>query len=328
MRRPDTYNSEAHRMLVEVVPYSSSELCRLGGFAPPRMSEWKKGRSKPNQSDRQKLEATAGIPIRLWDAPPAARPEAPKPIATTTAPAVESRPNGGRECDASEPVTAEDLALGPAGLERVIHTLESTLDQLTPKDRLTALRDLAHALAVHEKLRLAAAEAREEYLASPAFMADCRALLGAFPASAPAFRDALARVGVQLPEPPRVEVAASREPPADLDDLEDLIAELRVAQALLNGGEPALAWAHTLGLELDLHASGIAKILEKHPARVTGFLDLLVDVDRVKIERELELRLAIVDVRAMPDDVRLKVVSLVTALGASSVAAEIETPCN
>ena len=313
MAKPTTYNSEAHRLLHEVVTHSSAELCRLGGFIPQRMSEWKSGRSKPNPTDRQRLESVAGIPARLWDAPPASQPRASKALPTSPDAITVELPFP----------TNEDFAMGPEGIACVIRRLDATLPQLCPKDRVAALRDMARHVAVHEKLRRDATTARAEYLSSSEFAEDCRALLGAFPGNAAHFRECLSRIGVSLPEAPSNEVGASREPPVDADDLDELISELRVAKEFRDGEEYALSWAHLLTLELDLHAPAIAKLLERFPARATEFLDLLVDVDRKRIQAEFELRLAISDAKSLPSEQRAKVVTLVAALRQTEIAEEI-----
>ncbi len=314
MAKPTNYNSEAHRLLHEVVTHSSAELCKLGGFVPQRMSEWKSGRSKPNATDRQKLETVASIPARLWDAPPNSQPKSAKPLPTSPAAITVELPFP----------TGEELQMGPTGIECVIRRLDATLPQLTPKDRVLALRDMAHHVAVHEKLRRDATTARAEYLSSTEFAEDCRALLGAFPGDAARFRECLSRIGVQLPEAPSNEVGASREAPVDSDDLDELIGELKVAKEYRDGEEYALSWAHLLALELDLHAPAIAKLLERFPGRATEFLDLLVEVDRKRIQAEFELRLAISDAKSLPPEHRSKVVSLVGALRHPDVAREIE----
>jgi hypothetical protein len=278
------------------------------------MSEWKAGRSKPNPNDRQKLETVAGIPARLWDAPANTQPKTSKPLPTNPAAITVELPFP----------TSEEFAMGPGGIECVIRRLDATLKELSPKDRVLALRDMAHHVAVHEKLRRDATTARAEYLGSSEFAEDTRALLGAFPGNAAQFRECLSRVGVQLPEAPSNEVAASREPPVDADDLDELIAELKVAKEYRDGEEYALSWAHLLALELDLHAGAIAKLLERNPERATEFLDLLVEVDRKRIQAEFELRLAISDAKALPAESRAKVIALVAALRQPEIAEEID----
>lgn len=219
-----------------------------------------------------------------------------------------------------------ELPMGLPGLERTIRTLESTLPEMPLKERLAGMTQLGRLMQNHEKMRVEASTARQEYFASSDFAADCRALLAAFPGSARQFRDALSRIGVSLPELVSTELAPSVPAPTTAEDVDDLARELKVARELHDAGEVQLAWAHTLRLELDVHTEVIARLLvdEFDTDAIFGFLEsLCFEPDRVKLQAAVELRFALDSLRGCKPDIRALVAELVTCLNRSDIAAEM-----
>jgi hypothetical protein len=335
---PAVYSCEGQRLLCEVVTATATVVANVTGVGKPRISHWKSGRCKPDSAARAKLFRSFGIPESSWDAPPAdARPSSPAPkSAPKPAPKAPSRrdpiPLSRVDAEAlstmTEPptdeVTATDRALGIDGLERVIRDTEALLPELTARDRLTALRDISHMIAAHEKIRYDRTTARQEYLASADFRADVQAIFGAVPMHARAFRVALSGIGVDVPESPAVDAPAVTAPPTTTADLDDMLRALREAADLRDGGEPYLAWAAVLRLELDRHTDAIAVLLLAHPEREDEFFALLPQVEQVRIANALHLRRTIFAARDLSETARGIVSRLLRALSHDDVAKEVE----
>lgn len=279
------------------------------------VSAWFTGSGKPGPVHRASLERWLTIPRGDWDRPAC--------LAATPAPPPEPTHTPASTTEAAPGEAAPGESLGLDGLQRVILETQASLQSLSDRDRITARRDLARMQSEYAKLHRESQSAREAFLDSAEFSDICKTLLAAFPGDSLTFRDHLARAGVDLPLPPPVDVASQLGPPTSLEDLDALITQLRVAKEFRDGGEPRLAWAHTIGLELDLHAKDIANLLEAYPDHAHTFLDLLEPQDRASIESEFKLRIAITDVKSLPAPLRVKVASLVTALRHPDIASEL-----
>lgn len=314
------YTSEGHRLLL-AAPYSPSEIARLATVARPRVSEWRSGRVKPSQEDRQKLQAAIGIPARMWDAAPIV--QAPPQPTTGPAPAPAPRAPAASSPDLDADLSDPELAgMGLEGLERFSKAILARLGGLTPKDQIRAIEVAGRLVTVHEQLRLKSVDARREYLDSPEFRRDAAILSAAFPVPAAEFRAQLSRFGVELPPPPADTVAGDglQGAPTSAEDVEELLGELAVAADLRTRGEPHLALAHVLALGLDIHADAIAAIVLDDPALMGRFLAALEPVDEARIRGAIERLAAIRTVRAMPEAERGKVVDLLRSIGQNDVA--------
>ena len=309
------YGSEGHRLLVESA-YSGAELARLTKCSKQRISDWARGKCRPSPEDRAALERVAAIPARSWDAPPIRK--APR---AAVAPAAEPTPI------ASVPgvpdVDALDLpALGLTGLERLAARLRALEPSLPPRERVSALQAEARVLAVHEGLRQKAADARLEYLESPEFLAEVRALIAAVPGDAATLRSHLGRLGVELPPLP-TSATIAEDPPTSADDIDDLIRELETAEGFRNAKEPGLALSHTLGLQLPAHANAIAALVLDDHVRAARVLELLEGSDERIIRAALERAMTIRDVAKLPVETRRTVAELLARLGHEDIANQI-----
>jgi hypothetical protein len=150
-----------------------------------------------------------------------------------------------------------------------------------------------------------------------------RALLAVVPGPAEALRVHLGRLGIALPAPPTA-AAVAEEPPASVEDVDDLILELETAEGFRTAKEPALALAHTLGLNLDTHADAIAALVVDDTARASRMLALLEGPDERIIRAAIERAMAVRDVAALPTEVRRVVAELLVQLGHGDVARKIE----
>ena len=318
------FTTEGHRLLWEL-EYSPAEVAKLAGIARQRVSEWRSGRKRPDLEARQALERAVGIPARTWEAPPMRR----EPAAAPPAPAVQPPPAAAQEAkEAASPgpidLAAVDLpSLGLAGLEALAKRLRALEPSLPPRERVSALQAEARVVAVHEQLRQRSADARTEYLRSPDFLAEVRALLAVVPSSADELRTHLARLGVSLPPAPATSGAAVEEPPATAEDVDDLIRELQTAAGFRAAKEPGLALAHVLGLGLDEHADAIAAIIVDDANRSARLLSLLDGADERIIRTALERQMAVRDVAALPPEARRVVAELLFALGHQDLARKI-----
>lgn len=314
------FTSEGHRLLLAST-YSPAEIARLTSVRRQRVSDWRSGRMKPAADDRAKLERAIGVPARAWDmtptvaAPPMSDPLPPSAMAD--------------DDDSADALQGSDLrGLGLDALARIAESMRAVATSAPPLSplKLKALEAEARAVAVHEALRQKSTDARDEYFASGEFRRDVALLAGAFPDRAEAFRDRLARLGVEIPAIAIVTTASNVEAPSTLEDIDELIAELVVAQDLRTKGEKHLALAHTLGLSLDVHADAIASILLEHDDKLPGFLALLEPVDAAPIRSAIERRMLVHDVRAAPT--RENVAELLRRLGHDDVAREIGVVAN
>lgn len=215
--------------------------------------------------------------------------------------------------------------MGLDGLGKVIEMTHEALHSgtLPPKEYTVALRDLGHHQGVYARLRADELTALQKFVSGPEYAEHCRVLAGAFPETVSEFRERLARFGFELPAPASNELEPSREPPVDESDLDDLLKELRVAKEMRDVGEDVLAWAHLLGLELDVHSDAIARLLEQYPDHAIEFIDLLDNVSKRKIQDAFNLRVAINRVTKLPLEARAVVSELLSALHQDSVANEI-----
>ena len=304
------------------------------------MSRWLSGGTEPprtKQAEIAKYFPAVEVPWRrarrdaiLRRVTASRLPELPEVTQPTVVPARQVRtipassPNDQINSGQSSDVDQDNLInLGLDGLADSIRSTAAGLPGLDVRDKITATRDLGRLQQTYEKLHREATTARQEFRDSAEFQDICKALLAAFPGDSLTFRDHLARAGVDLPLPPPVDVASQLGPPTSLEDLDALITQLRVAKEFRDGGEPSLAWAHTIGLELDLHAKEIASLLEAYPERAQVFLDLLESQDRALIRCEFNLRTAITEMKALPGTTRDAVARLVTSLRYPDVAEEI-----
>jgi hypothetical protein len=308
------YGCEGQRLLGES-SYSAAEVARLIGRPKQRVSDWRRGRCRPEPDDRVALERAVAIPARSWDAaplrkaPPAVAP-APDPVPIAAVPGLPD-------------VEALDLpALGLVGLERLAARLRALEPSLPPRERVSALQAEARVLAVHEGLRQKAADARLEYLESPEFLAEVRALIAAVPGDATALRSHLARLGVELPPLP-THATVAEDPPTSLEDVDDLIRELETAESFRNAKEPGLALAHTLSLNLSAHANAIAALVLGDHVRVARLLSLLEGSDEQIIRTAIERAMTIRDVAKLPVETRRMVAELLARLGHEDITAEI-----
>lgn len=313
------YGCEGQRLSVES-PYSVAETARLIGRPKQRVSDWWRGKCRPSTEDRGALEKAIGVPSRAWDAPPLRKePATPaKPVAVV----VDATPVA--PVPGIPDVESLDLpALGLSGLERLAARLRALEPSLPPRERVSALQAEARVLAVHEGLRQKAADQREEYLQSADFLEGVRALLAVVPGSATELRAHLGRLGVALPPPPAASSIVVDEPPANAEDINDLIRELETAEGFRKAGEVGLAMAHTLGLNLDAHADAIAVLLLDDHASAARLLSLLEGADAAIIQGALERAMSVRDVAALPAETRRTVAELLVRLGHTDVAAQI-----
>lgn len=314
------FTTDGHRLLWEL-PYSPAEVARLAGLARQRVSEWRSGRKRPDPEARQALERAVGIPVRAWEAPAMRRAPAATPPLPAVPAAAQDVPGEVNRLETVD-LPADLPSLGLAGLEALAKRVRALEPTLPPRERVTALQAEARILAVHEQLRLKAANAREDYLRSPEFLSEVRALLAVVPSSADELRAHLARLGVVLPAAPSTSSTVD-EPPTTVDDVDELLRELETARGFREAKEPALALAHVLGLGLDDHADAIAKIVVDDPGRSARLLSLLEGSDERIIRGAIERQMAIRDVVALPPDARRVVAELLFALGHGDVARKI-----
>ncbi len=312
------FTTEGHRLLWEL-EYSPAEVAKLAGLARQRVSEWRSGRKRPDIEARQALERAVGIPARTWEAPPMRR----EPAAAAPAPPVVQEAPGAPSPGPIDLAAVDLPSLGLGGLEALAKRLRALEPTLPSRERVSALQAEARVVAVHEQLRQRSADARTEYLRSPEFLAEVRALLVVVPSSADELRAHLGRLGVMLQPAPATSGAALEEPPATPEDVDDLIRELQTAAGFRAAKEPGLALAHVLGLGLDEHADAIAAIVVDDADRSGRLLSLLDGADERIIRAALERQMAVRDVAALSPEARRVVAELLIALGHQDLARKI-----
>jgi transcriptional regulator with XRE-family HTH domain len=311
------YRTEGHRLLF-TSDYSPSEIARLAGLDRRRVSEWRAGKCRPTEDDRRALEKAVGIPPRSWDAAPV--------VQAPDRPAV-AAPAGAPQATATTAIAADALgtpeleALGLAGLERLIAQVEALEPTLAAQHRLRALETRARIVAVHEQLSQKKADAAQTYFASRAFAEEVRMLAAAFP-DAPAFRERLRHLGVELPAPPAPGVAVP-DAPTTMEDLDELEAELGTAAAYRDAGEPLMAMAHCLSLGLDVHAEALGALLAAHPDRAPRVLALLDPVDGARVRGAMTQTMAVADACKLDASARTVLAELLRQLGHADVAADV-----
>jgi transcriptional regulator with XRE-family HTH domain len=313
------FTTEGHRLLVES-PYSPAEIAKLAGIARQRVSEWRSGRKRPDGEARAALERAIGIPARTWEAPPVRREPTPKPEASPATPASAAHDTPGKATSVPLDLEGVDLAgLGLEGLAGLVLRIRALEPTLPPRDRVTALQSEARVLQMHETLRQRAADARAEWLTSAEFLAEVRSLVAVVPPPAAELRAHLGRLGVVLPAPPSP-ATTPEDPPASLDDVDELLHELETARGFRVAKEPALALAHVLGLGLDEHADAIAALVVDDSPRTARLLSLLEGADERIIRSALERQMAMRDALALPQEARTVVCNLLSALGHQALA--------
>jgi transcriptional regulator with XRE-family HTH domain len=318
------FATEGHRLLVEST-YSPAEIAKLSGVRRQRVSEWRGGQKRPDAEARAALERAIGIPARTWEAPPVRREPTPKPEASAvhTMPPSAAPDAAGKATGVPLDLEGVDLAgLGLEGLAGLVLRIRALEPTLPPRDRVTALQSEARVLQMHETLRQKAADARAEWLASAEFLAEVRALVAVVPPPAAELRAHLGRLGVVLPAPPSP-ATAPEDPPASLDDVDELLDELETARGFRVAKEPALALAHVLGLGLDEHADAIAALVVDDSPRTARLLSLLEGADARIIRSALERQMATRDALALPQEARNVVAELLHALGHEDLARTI-----
>lgn len=309
------YMSEGHRLLCESA-YSPAEIANLSKLARQRVSEWRSGRKRPDDDARAALERAIGIPARAWDAAPVRRtPAAPAPPGPPP-----PRPSNPDEVPFDLP---NDLpSLGLEGLERLARRLANLETTLQARDRLRCVEAQARVVVAHEGLRQKLEDARRDYLASPEFAADVRALGAAIPGAVADLRASLAVLGVEVAVPDAPAVVAVGDAP---ESLEELLEELQVGEGFRKAGEVALARAHVAGLGLDLHADAIASMLLARPELAPQVLELLEPGDAACLRRATERAMAVTGVKGLSIEARGIVATLLKHIGHEDLAEEVTT---
>lgn len=315
------FTSEGHRLLCES-SYSPAEIARLSGQTKPRISEWRGGQKRPVHEARVALERAVGIPVRTWDQPPMVRTprseHSQAPAQTVAQPGTKDPPALDLALDATL------ATLGLDGLERLARQLEALAPQLAPRERVGCIERQSRVLVAHEALRQKSASARAEYLASAEFQDDARLVASALGASSGELRRVLVRFGIALPEPTSTTESDAIDAPTTIADVEELVAELEVADGFRKRGEVALAAGHVLGLGIDVHAHAIARLIADDARLTTRLLGLLEGADEKIVRAALERRLAVRDAAALPPEIRKTVAELLRHLGHDDVARDVD----
>lgn len=311
---PREFTSEGHRLLLAAAStYSPAEIARLVGVRRQRVSDWRSGRMRPTPDDRSKLERQIGVPSRTWDMPPT--------IATPAAvEAVPLAPASSDDAEGDEDAVVPGV-LGLDALAALAENQHSLANATIGETKRKAYADYGRTLVAHETLRQKMTTARDEYFTSSEFRRDVAQLAGAFPDRAEAFRERLARVGVDIPAIAPTTIATNVEAPTSLEDVEELIGELLVARDLRAKGERFLALAHTLGLALDVNTNAIAVILTAHVDVAPRFISLLEPIDADRIRAAISLRTLITAVKTAPSPENVS--SLLLRIGREDLAREI-----
>lgn len=322
--------------------YSASEVARLLDIPRQRVSDWRRGKYRPEGETRQAIAKALGIPTTAWDAapvrtiakgppavqaPPGSAPSIAKPSSpgAVTPGAVAAPLEAAAAVDAVAALSDAAVdALGLVGIAAVIRRLRGMVG-LPPREAVSAAVAEGR---LHDRLvvlRQKDANARGEYLASREFADDVTLLASAFRASTTELRTRLARFGISLPLPEADVEEADTDPPATVEDVEDFLAELAMAREFIKAGEPGLAAAHLAGLALDVHGDAIAGIVADRPELAARVLGLLPEdgPDHRFIRSALERRLAIRDVRAQPPGGRKATAVLLELLGHDDLSREI-----
>jgi len=327
------YSTEGHRLLCES-PHSPAEIASLAGLKRQRVSEWRTGQKRPADDARAALERAVGIPCGAWESPPRRREPLPEPPTVEQA-APDVPPEPLAAAPVASPLALADVerltisgelpTLGLAGLERLAARIRAVEPTLPPRERVAAMQAEARVLQVHETLRQRQADARDEFLASPEFRADVRALVSALGTlDADPLRERLRRLGVpDLPERSTELAPVELEPPATADDVDAIIVELEVAKRFRDGGEIALATAHTAALALDAHADALAAIVVDDAARGAKLLALVDTQDERTLSTALARAMAVRDVKALAAEVRTVVAQLLELVGLEPLARQI-----
>jgi transcriptional regulator with XRE-family HTH domain len=314
--------------------YSASEIGRLLNVPRQRVSDWRRGKFRPEGEARQAIAKALGIPTTAWDAAPvrtASKPTAQTPPKISEPDRIVGPGDGEPTVEAAAAVRevaalsdADVDALGFEGIAAVIRRLRS-MNTLPPREAVSAAVAEGRLHDRLVQLRQKDANARRRYLESREFADDVTLLAGAFRASTAEIRTRLARFGINLPLPePDVE-EVNADPPATVEDVEDLCAELRTARELTEAGEPGLAAAHLAALALDIHGDAIAEIVADRPDLATRVLGLLPEdgPDHRFIRSAVERRLAIRGVRSQPPAARKATAALLDLLGHTDLSREI-----
>jgi len=311
------YLNEGHRLFCTST-YSPSEIAKLVGVHRARVSEWRAGRSKPDEATRRAIEGALGIPARSWDAPPVMR--APVEDVAGRAPAAPEAP-AAPGVDAADLDGVDLTSLGLDGLERQARKLAALEATLPPRDRLRCVEAQARVVAEHEKLRQKLQDARADFLASAEFAEDMRALASAVPGAAEQLKARLVALGVEvnLPAAPAA-TPPQGDPP---ESPEELLLELDVAAGFRLAGEHALARGHLAALGLDVHAETIARMLLGRPDVSPDVLERLDATDAARIRQAMERALAVEDVKKLGAEARAVVATLLRYLGHVGLAGEI-----
>jgi hypothetical protein len=214
-------------------------------------------------------------------------------------------------------------SFGLAGLENLAARMRALEPTLPPRERVTALQAEARILAAHEALKQKQADARRDYFESQEFKDDVRVLAAALP-DGTELRRLLARFGVSLPEPPATATTGEIAGPETAEDVEEVIVELEAAAKLRSAGEPGLAAARIVALNLEGNGNAIARVIAGKPKLAGRLLELLDGADAALIRTALERHMALKDVAALPAEARACVAELLRQLGCADAAHEIE----
>jgi transcriptional regulator with XRE-family HTH domain len=334
------YFTEGHRLLCES-PHSPAEIATLSGQRRQRVSEWRTGQKRPTDEARAALERAVGIPVGAWECPPTRREPVPPVAAVAPRPAQvapgEARgaaegpgalPGGAGAslADVERLTSSGELpALGLAGLERLAARIRALEPSLPPRERVSALQAEARVLQAHEGIRLRAADSRDDFLTSAEFRDDVRSIVSALAGlDATGLRDRLRRLGVvDLPEVATELAPDDLDAPATLEDVDAILFELEVAKRFRDGGETALAAAHTAPLCLDANANALAALVLDDNARAARLLELVDATDERTLSTALARAMAVRDVKALAPEVRTVVAQLLELVGQEPLARQI-----
>lgn len=299
--------------------YSAAEVARLLDVGRQRVSDWRRGVTRPDDAYRRAMSSKLGIPESAWGEPAVPGDASMPPKPADVPPPVP-------DADRLAVMTDDEVdSMGLAGIQATARWLRRRRERLPPREAVQAA--IAEGRLHDRYVTLLAKErtARQDYLEGQEFRDDVAVIRAAFPASACELRTRLGRFGVELPAPPsnrgRVEGAAPTIPA----DVEDLIGELQTAAAIAASGEPNLAAAHVLALGIDHHCDAIAGIVADDPGLAGRLLDLLpVDgPDHRAVRAALERRVAVRAALGLPAEARKVVAELLEVLGHTDISTEI-----
>ena len=333
------YGSEGHRQLCNS-PLSPSEIAKKTGLPPQRISEYRKGRSRPSGDARRALAAAKVVEIGAWECPPLApvppKASTPQPssagakaIHGATSAQAPSTPKGTAalplDVAAVDSATfAELTAYGLGGLECLIDRLQELGPTLPPRERVAAIGTEGRLHSAIEAIKAKQFDARKDWLESAELDEMVGLLSAALPGDSTDFRAALSRFGVKLPPLCAVEVHVDRPPPKTRRDVEGLISELIAANQWIRQGEPYLAYGKIAVLCLDVHATHIAAILADDSELAGRFLPLLGAADGLFISTALEKCMVLADVQKQPAQVRQLLKQCAEAFGCTELSSALE----